>query len=637
MLAQYYPDYCPNGVITLLLSLVMCCQPVAFFRLTFCGHLMVILLISLGSWHSVKAQQIKPLTWEEAKQKKSGELTVFWFESRPFIFRQHDRLVGMEYEIMKRFVEYLNRHHDMKLTVKFVEGEGFADVLNRISRHGIDGTFGASAFSRTPEREAQVMFSPSYLLDISVLISSKNVPIVTSEEEFKQVFSRLTAVTIHGTTYEKDLLKLKEEKQMNFPLTYINSANNILREIEKRDSAFGFIDLPVYMMLFNENSSINVERQNLFPIRRSGYGIIMPKNSSWAEPIREYFESPQFKQDLRESTPNYFDSEIYQFLEDLAIRSSDPVVLLNKEKDIQSRDLLEKTKRIETETRLRNFLAGLMALSLLLIAFIVYLMNRRLVQNREIEAQRQRIEDKSQQLEKRNEHLVQLNEEKNNLVRILAHDLRTPINQVQGLAQLLTLSTTPLSGEQQEIVGRIKDSSTRLTKMITNILDTDSLDNDRVQVFLEKVCLNDLLQQVLKSFQKQAAAKSIALTFQDADTRLYIQADPLFLTQVIENLLSNALKFSEAGKSIEAFMEVNGAFVRAIVQDHGPGVLPEDMSNLFKKFSKLSARPTGGESSTGLGLSIVKKYTELMGGSVWCESEPGKVTRFIVEFSLTSA
>ena len=102
--------------------------------------------------------------------------------------------------------------------------------------------------------------------------------------------------------------------------------------------------------------------------------------------------------------------------------------------------------------------------------------------------------------------------------------------------------------------------------------------------------------------------------------------------QVLENLVSNAVKYSPPGKNIFVRLQHSAEAVRCEVQDEGPGLSPEDQKKLFGKFARLSAKPTGGEHSTGLGLSIVKKMVEAMNGKVWCESELGKGATFIVEF-----
>ena len=105
--------------------------------------------------------------------------------------------------------------------------------------------------------------------------------------------------------------------------------------------------------------------------------------------------------------------------------------------------------------------------------------------------------------------------------------------------------------------------------------------------------------------------------------------------QVLENLVSNAVKYSPPGKNIFVRLKRHAEAVRVEVQDEGPGLSAEDQKKLFGKFARLSAKPTGGEHSTGLGLSIVKKMVEAMNGRVWCESELGRGATFIVEFPTT--
>lgn len=576
-----------------------------------------------------------PVKWEEVKKEGAGKITVYWYESNPFIYQTKEgEMQGIEFEIFNCLKKYSKNKYNVTLQINWVEADGFTDTFDRISSKRIDGTFGTSAFSITDERRAHVNFSPSYLADISVMISSKNVPVVETEEDFKSVFSTLTAITIKGTTNEEDLLKLKSKYQLPFEIKLIPSSKNILNEIEKADNSFGFIDLPVYMILFNKNPSIQVERQNLFPVKREGHGIIFPIGSSWKPLMEEYFLSDQYKADFKGFLPKYLDAEVYQFVENLSILSNDPLTLLNKEKEIQYRHLMEKTSLIESEAKVRNILIALVVISIAMLTVIIFLYQKKNAQKEKIETQRKSIEMKSLQLEKRNEHLVAINEEKNNLIKILAHDLRTPINHVQGLSQLLTIGTNSLSDDQKEIIQKITDASVRLNKMITNILDIDGLENNRVKAFIERVNMGLLLNQVVKSFQKQAAKKGIHLSFAQPKETLIIHGDPLFLTQVFENLISNALKFSPREKSIEVFFEPSDHKVRVIVQDHGQGLTTEDMQLVFKKFSKLSAHPTAGEGSTGLGLSIVKKYVEMMNGLVWCESQPGIVTKFFVEFDM---
>jgi signal transduction histidine kinase len=447
------------------------------------------------------------------------------------------------------------------------------------------------------------------------------------------VFSKLTALTIKATTYEQDILRLKNEENLPFKIDYIPSSQNILRAIEARDSAFGFIDLPIYLMMFNEDPEVKVKRQNLYPIKRKGYAIIHPKHSDWTEPLKAYFSSAQFATSLETIIGRYFDGDVHDFVEGLPSQSNDLVMLLTKEKEIQLKDLRGKSEQIARDVRTRNLLITLLVVIFIFLVAIIILYRKRSEQKQKIELQQKSIELKNEQLEKRNQHLVSLDEEKNNLIKILAHDLRTPINHVQGLAQLFLLSNDPLPEEQKMIIERINDAALRLNKMISNILDIDSLENNRVRIFTETVSIVPLVNQVVKSFDKQAAKKDIKLSVASVADDVRIKGDPLFLIQIFENLISNALKFSERGKKVEVTMREKGGYFQISVSDSGPGLTQDDMNMIFKKFQRLSAKPTDGENSTGLGLSIVKKYVELMGGSVWCESEPKKGANFIVQFT----
>jgi signal transduction histidine kinase len=144
------------------------------------------------------------------------------------------------------------------------------------------------------------------------------------------------------------------------------------------------------------------------------------------------------------------------------------------------------------------------------------------------------------------------------------------------------------------------------------------------------------LSQVIETQRPHATAKQQTIHLQTEPTPATAILDPGVILQILENLVSNAVKYSPPGKEIFVRLKKLPNGVRVEVQDQGPGLSSEDQKKLFGKFARLSAKPTGGEHSTGLGLSIVKKMVEAMNGKVWCESEFGQGATFIVEFSTTS-
>ena len=593
-----------------------------------------------GGVVSVAQAQAPPSSqsWKEAQQRGQGTIVIHWYESRPFIYaNDNGEMGGIEYDLVEDFRKFLREKKGIDLQVTWKQADSFSGLYDLIRDSREPGAFGASNFSITTTRREEIGFSPPYMSDISVLITSKEQPIVKDMQELTELLPKLTAITIKRTTYEHELLRLRMQQSKSFRIRYIPSSENILHTIAETDSTFGFIDLPVYMLVFSEDPSLNVKRQNLFPIKREGYALIYPRHSDWSDPIHEYFKQPGFQAGLEKIVGRYIDLDLYHFVERLAVQSNEQeVLLLTKEKEIQYKDLLSKAEQITLETRKRNFLIALVSITFVLLIIIFYLYKKRSEQNRKIEAQGQNIALKSEQLEKRNQHLIALDEEKNSLINILAHDLRTPMNQIQGLAQLCVLeSTTP--ADRTVFIQQIQDASVRVNNMIEHLLDIDAIENNRVKIFKDHLSVAPLLRQVIHSFEKQAQKKNIPLRYTSGDDQLAIDGDSLLLLQVFENLISNAIKFSGPGRPVNISLYPEGDEIAISIQDHGPGFTAEDRELLFRKFQRLSARPTAGESTLGLGLSIVKKYVELMGGQVVCESEVGRGATFILRFPRQTA
>ena len=244
------------------------------------------------------------------------------------------------------------------------------------------------------------------------------------------------------------------------------------------------------------------------------------------------------------------------------------------------------------------------------------------------------LKEQNEEIADKNEQLSALNAEKNHLLGIAAHDLKSPLNQIIGLIEVLDIAPEDLTSEQKECFDFINDSAHRMKGMIDKILDVNAIDSGKLNFNYELLDVGSYLAAKVQNFQVAAARKNIEMHFTHNDGELLINVDVDYLTQVVENLVSNALKFSEKNKNVFITVDKEGDSVAIKVRDEGPGISAEDKQQLFKKFKQLSARPTANEPSTGLGLSIVKKYTEAMGGKVSCESELGKGTTFELTFDL---
>ncbi len=166
--------------------------------------------------------------------------------------------------------------------------------------------------------------------------------------------------------------------------------------------------------------------------------------------------------------------------------------------------------------------------------------------------------------------------------------------------------------------------------MISRILDVRGIETKSVPLNFEKINLGGLLKDIHDHYQPIASNKSIQLHL--TTVKSFADLDESYARQIFENLISNAIKFSPPETNVFIKLtEENGSWITE-VQDEGPGLTKEDQRKLFGKFQRLSAEPTAGESSIGLGLSIVKRYVDEMEGEVWCESVAGGGARFLVSF-----
>jgi len=194
------------------------------------------------------------------------------------------------------------------------------------------------------------------------------------------------------------------------------------------------------------------------------------------------------------------------------------------------------------------------------------------------------------------------------------------------------MDESKLSDDQKEYLEQMLNSSDRLRKMISSVLDINAIEQGVSNLQPEKTDVGECLDYIQKSFFGLAKAKNISLIKEYELNKYFILVDRNYLIQVLENLVSNAIKYSEPNTDVHLTATSGDGRVQISVKDNGPGIDADDQKKLFTAFHKLSAKPTGGEESTGLGLSIAKRYVDLMNGIINCTSEPGKGSTFSVEF-----
>ncbi len=234
-------------------------------------------------------------------------------------------------------------------------------------------------------------------------------------------------------------------------------------------------------------------------------------------------------------------------------------------------------------------------------------------------------------IRRQNAELTKLNEEKNEFLGIAAHDLKNPLSAIMGLSELMLREDMEFGiDDMKEFTNDINTSAVQMFRLVTDLLDVNAIEQGKINLLLENFPLANVVEDCYKNYQKRASDKSINLIFdnQVADTNCF--ADSAKVGQVIDNLVSNAIKFSPYDKNIYLSVIDGEEYLIVEVKDEGPGISEEDQKKMFTKFQKLSARPTGNENSTGLGLSIVKRLVEEMKGTIEVKSELGKGAAFLL-------
>lgn len=257
--------------------------------------------------------------------------------------------------------------------------------------------------------------------------------------------------------------------------------------------------------------------------------------------------------------------------------------------------------------------------------------NERLIQEQNVLLER-KVKERTAEVAIRNEELVNLNEEKDMLVDMVAHDLRTPLHQIKGIMWILDVPSMELTKDHEKYLYEINNSVDRLSEMIGRILNTHALEANQINLKSETINLVEVVEYAAKCFHLTATEKNIELETNTEQGNHFAEIDRNYMIQVLENLLSNALKFSEKESKVVLHVKSEDGRTYVVVEDQGPGISEKDQKKLFGRFQRLSAQPTAGESSMGLGLSIVKKYVEAMNGEITCESQLGVGTKFIISF-----
>lgn len=230
--------------------------------------------------------------------------------------------------------------------------------------------------------------------------------------------------------------------------------------------------------------------------------------------------------------------------------------------------------------------------------------------------------------------LKKANLAKNRIIGIASHDLRNPIASIRGLTEFLE-ETGPLTSDQREIATTIQTTSDSMLHLVDELLDLSVIESGEERSERGPCSIYEIVSSSLNIYQFTANKKTIQLVLEDeGQIPELLLLDKMQFRRLIDNVLSNAVKYSPTNTSVKVMMKAEDSSLKIIVDDEGPGFPVDEMHKLFTDFGKTSVQPTGNETSTGLGLSICKKIIESHQGTIIAENREGGVgARFVIELN----
>lgn len=243
--------------------------------------------------------------------------------------------------------------------------------------------------------------------------------------------------------------------------------------------------------------------------------------------------------------------------------------------------------------------------------------------------QLEHLREEKAQIEKKLEALEELNKMKSEFVSVASHELRTPLAIIKEALMLVFDGVAgPINEKQKELFTKAKDNIERLTNIINELLDISRIERGKFKLNYSLVNLSDLLRDSSDFFKRSAQEKDITLKYSLPKKEVNLFLDLVRINQVLNNLISNAIKFTEEGGEVKVELKVLETRVRVEVSDTGIGIAKQDLPKLFNKFVQIHKEPGQERKGVGLGLSIAKELVERHGGEIWAESKLGVGSRF---------
>jgi len=577
-------------------------------------------------------------TWKNTLQQGSGELTVYWHKSVPFIFKNDTGLItGIEHDVLVGFKNYIQKYYGVDLHLNWVEKSSTQEIIAVARDLKKEGTIGISSISSSYPGFTGLAPIQPHMPNISIIIASNDVPIVKNTSEFDSIFNNLKAITIERTPHEYLLKEIKDLRKLKFDLKFIPGNIGVIQTVGTSRQSFAIIYLYEYLQALKHGPKLDVNRQFIFPQRSGGYTIVCPEKSDWQTPLNEYLNSIDFDKNMDKIISTYLEKNIYTLVQKTYAQADNNIILLSNAPPERQSDGIYKKNKIKRYVSAINILFVAIIGLLLAFAYIILNLNRskskavkqQIQQKIELENQRKAIEHQSTEMDKQKHDIEELKNEQIGLLNTITEELLPWAIEMrsncQNIGQNIDKPTI------QESFKKIQTATSHINHIVGKIADYYTLDKISINQSIERIDAVEFTYQIIKKFSKISENKGIKIEFIYQYDQCFFICDKTLLVLILENLISNAIKFSERNKKIVVTLIENKDALQFSIKDQGPGIVGQEEEILFNKYTKLSTTPTNGEPSIGLGLSTVKKCVLMLKGKVWFEPSISHGSTFIVE------
>jgi signal transduction histidine kinase len=443
--------------------------------------------------------------------------------------------------------------------------------------------------------------------------------------EAAEIYQKTNNQNYLAASYLNLGLAYKNQKNYELAMEYHNKAFDIYsKQDDKYHICHYYLNIGELLLRMNkaeeakshlDNAKTLAEEMGSMDLKARAYEFLSDyyvKTNNWEPAYRMLLKSKIINDSILNAQMVESVSKI-QYRYEIVKRESEKVQLV--------KDNLQNELKLEQRTRLMYVLSGLLLMIIVLVVILILWNRSKHRANIELEAKNKLI------LSQKNE-LVKLNASKDRFLSILAHDIKNPISAILGISDIVGNDYDSLTEEERRgFVKDINTSATNLFEIVNTLLNWSISQSGIISYQPRDFNLHILCTNVIARLHTIAKLKDVSL-HDSTDQDLNVYADDNMITSVVQNLVTNAIKYSNKGGRVEIASKLVNGSVEISVSDTGTGISPENQAKLFRYDQTYRSRGTSGESGTGLGLILCKDFVEKNEGKIWVESEPGKGSSF---------